>query len=348
MANGKIIYLPRLTRGITLDGAHYLSLADASLNLGTGDFGLDALLRIAADTPDNLITICGKRPAAWANNAGYWFGIEKDHKRLRLDLNDGNAGGAVTVVSADDAVNFASPWPWAAVAADRNGQARFLVNGADVGGGAISTRPGSLNNTELFKVGGFDASTDRLKGAIDFLRLDAGRVLPAAWHAAEFERLRYGHKRPEVAAQMDFTEFWDFESDLLGVAAAARTLIYNGGGAPAYENGWPYVDGAITGLLTVNFEWEYTRGVRETDDVDYALNGALRRYLGAKKRTRTLSFRFNAQAAAVVEGARDSGNEVDFFEDADLPKDFTGIITKMPDLKMTFPGPDFEVEVQES
>lgn len=350
--NGKIIYQPRYTQALLLDGAHYLSLDDAGFNPGTGHFAFDWLGQIDADTPDTQITLCRKGAAAvsasWAALGGWYFGADKTNLRLRLSLNDGNAGGQVTVYSSNNVFTLGSRF-WAAVRADRAGQARFYVNGVDVGGGAVSTRAGSLDNTALLKIGGFDVATERLKGDLDFFRADFGRLLPAAWYAAEWDKLRFGMKRPETAAEFDGLEYWGFQGGLLGLAATARTLSYNGGGLPAYADGWPYNQGAIAAPFLVNCAWGAVRSRADTRDISYALNGSARTYEAAPKKGKwLLSFR-NVPAAqrAALEGALDAGEPVQFFKDADWPRDFWGLILTPPEYQGEITGDTYELEVQE-
>lgn len=289
MANGKISYTPIQTRALVLDGAHYANLDQAAFNVGTGHFGFDWLGQIDADTPDNLITIIRKSPTNWANTAGWWFGAEKDRRRLRLILNDGQAG-KIDIYSADNAFPLGSRF-YGAVRADRAGEARFFVGlpgqaAAAVGSGAISSRAGSLDNTYLLRVGGYSTAADRLKGAIDLLRVDSGRLLPDSWYQEEWDRLRFGCRR----LHHDFLACWLFGGSLADASASAYTLAWQGGGAAAYADGWPYSAAPLTYNFEENYSHGFEAGYLDLDDRQRAADGSDFTDAGPEKLYYKLSF----------------------------------------------------------
>jgi len=271
--NGKILYTPLQTRCLVLDGAHHLSLDQAAFNPGTGHFGLGVLGQIDADTPDVSICFMRKAPAGvgadWANLAGWWFGAEKANRRLRLSLNDGNAGAKLNIYSDNDVFEFGSRFD-AEVRADRAGQARFFVGGMDVGGGAISTRPGSLDNTNLLRLGGYTSAGEYLKGALDLVRLDHSRLLPDAWYLEEWERLRCGCAR----YALDFLACWLFGDTLIDATPNGFTLAWQGGGDPVFADGWPYSAAPLTYNFEENFNRGFETGYLDLDDKQRAADSS--------------------------------------------------------------------------
>jgi len=335
----KLRWMPRYTQALSLGGAHYLSLTDASLNMGTADFALDFLGRLDADTPDSYAAIIGKGPAAfassWANQAGFAVALDPATRTVRLKINDGNAADGVTVSSNGGVftlgVNF-----WGRVEADRSGQARFLVNGVGVGGGDISSRAGSLDNASLIKVGAYDASHDRFKGSIDLLRLDQGRLLGAAWCVQEWERLRWGWPRQLKG----FTELWKFQGSLVGDAAPSRTLLWQGGGSPVFTGGWPYTGGPLEVQVSYGrIKWEGENLDLDSVDFSRTLDGTANNYNCFDKRRLTWHLEgIPFSQAMAIRGARLSGELIEVFQDATQDWDMQALIPNPPDLREMVAG----------
>lgn len=263
MANGKIVYIPIPTVAVSLDGAHYLSLASSAFNFGTGNFGVDALLRVDPAVADAECWIAAKGVVTLSSASGWHFYYKPGSRRLGLRINDGGVT-PVVVETADNAIPALGTNFWGRLEIDRsNDLARFYVDGFLAGTGDISAITGSLDNAEPLKVGAYDASTNRHKGSLDLLRFDSGRLLSAAWHEKEWYRLKYGgYRQPR-----DFLAFWTWYGEtLVDRSAGAYELTWQGIGAPAYITGWPGSAGAITYLFEENFELGHKPGYLDLDD----------------------------------------------------------------------------------
>lgn len=348
MANGKITYTPLTTVGLTLDGAHYLSLAAAAFNPGSGALGVDFLGSIDPTVADAECWLTAKGAASLANLAGWHFYCKPGTRRLGLRLNDG--GVAPLAVETDDNMlpALGSPF-WARVEADRtNGLALFYVNGALVASRDISAVTGSLNNSEPLKIGAYDASTNRFKGRVDLVRFDTGRLLSATWHTEEWSRVRYGCPRQA----QDFLAYWTFYGEsLVDISANAYELTWQGGGSPAYEIGWPGCDGAIAYTFEVNCEIDFEPGRLDLDDNQRMADAAAYNYPHPnQKATFRLPFKHidPPQQAAFV-AAWEAKQPVDFYLDADLPKEEGQFqIMKYPLLRHVFSRRmDAELELEQ-
>ena len=343
MGNAKFSWTPRLTKGISLDGSHYLSIDDSTLNLGTSDFCVSALLKVDADMADAVGWIASKGATNLANNSGWRFIVNKTSLCLGLWINDGDVS-PITVYSTVPSISLGS-WFLAEVVVDRDGQAVFYINGVPQGGGSVAAAAGSLNNSELFKIGADSAAATRLKGAIDFVRLRTG-LAPAAWIAQEWEQLRYGYPR----ALGDWLELWEFEGTLTGEAAAARTLAWQGGGSPSYVSGYPYAAAPLVLPFEYNFEFDYAEGFIESHDRARALDGTLNVYTGAQKKSQDLSLRyFSFSQKTAIEAAGLSGNLLDFYKDADKPMTFQGYMMGSPNFtEVSYGLWNGDIELQEA
>lgn len=335
----KLRWMPRYTQALLLDGSHYASLDDAGLNVGVADFALDFMGGLDADTPDSYATIIGKGPAAfgssWANHAGFALALDPGTRALRLKLNDGNAADGVTVASNGGVftlgVNF-----WGRVESDRSGQARFYVNGVDVGGGDISSRAGSLDNTYLVKVGAYDGSHDRFKGRLDLLRLDKGRLLGAPWCAQEWERLRWGWPRQLKG----FLELWKFQGSLVGDAVSQRPLLWQGGGSSAFADGWPYTGGPLEVQLSYGrIKWEGENLDLDAVDFNRTLDGTANSYNCFDKRRIVWHLEgIPFSQAMAIRGARLSGELIEVFADVTQDWDMQALMPTPPDLREMVAG----------
>lgn len=332
MGNAKLSWTPRLTKAISLDGSHYLSIDDPTLNLGTGDFCLSALLQVAAGMADAEGWIAAKGALDLALASGWHWFVDKDNLRLGLRLNDGDASPA-TVYSNNNSISLDS-WFLADVVVDRDGQATFFVNGAAAGGGSMAAAAGTLNNSEEFKIGAYDAANRRVHGAIDFVRLRTGLV-PSSWYAQEWDRVRYGYPR----ALGDWLEMWDFEETLNGGAAASRTLAWQGSGEPSYADGYPYAVAPLSLVFGKNFKYDYREGFIESHDSARALDGTLNVYGGPLKMRLDITVsNIGFPQKTAIEAAHLSGNPMEFSKDGDFPIDFQGYLMVPPDFRGTHYG----------
>jgi hypothetical protein len=168
-------------------------------------------------------------------------------------------------------------------------------------------------------VGACDASTNRHKGSLDFLRFDLGRILPAAWHEEEWYRLKYGCPREA----QDFLAFWTWYGEsLVELSAEAYELTWQGGGAPAYAAGWPGAAGPLSYTFGVNFEFGEKPGYLDLDDRQRLLDASDFTYPHPNpKRTWLWPFKYIApeQQTAFV-GAWASKQPVRLYRDGDRPQ----------------------------
>jgi len=224
---------------VDLDGSHYLTLNDADLNLGTEDFTIEMVLKPGALTE-------GARLISKMAPAGSGFEVYL------------GPGGAVQVVVADaSGASVLTPTPgltlntashhYVAVAADRDGQFTFSVDGSL--GTCPGVRPGSLDNGEAFTVGRrAGAGSDFFQGQIDLIRVHRGRALSGAelednWRIIQGQV--NGSAYPEVGSGQG--QYWAFlrlaEFFFLSNDTAAEIILLNwltwidGVGAPD-GNGW--------------------------------------------------------------------------------------------------------------
>ncbi len=335
MAYGKFIYTPAATLALDLDGAHCLSLDNAAFNFGSQDFALDGPVYIDPAVADGECWLAAKGTLTLANASGWHWYYKPASRRLGLRLNDGGAT-PLTVETPDNALPALGNRPWPAIKVDRGGdQVRFLVDGADVGGGSIAAIAGSLNNSELFRVGGYDAATHCHQGLLEFLRVDLGRLLPAVWYEQEWDRLRYGWPRPQMDEDIDFLAYWGFGEILADLSDSAFTLVWQGGGDPAYVTGWPGSEGPIEYLFEENFQRDHETGFLDLDARQRAEDGSQSGYAGARKLFYRLPFKLIPRSQRIVlDAAWASPDLVAFYADADLPRTFWGRVQTPPNWKV--------------
>jgi hypothetical protein len=319
MGNGKIVYTPLAFRTISLDGAHYLTNGDAVFNVGSGNFGIDALISLNA--PNTVLNmICHKVSADWDVNQGfgYVFFVDPTDRTLQFEFNDDNT--TLVVASPTNSIP-ASGWFWVKLNVNRSGNVDLYVDGVLVKSTDISARSGSsLDNTGLFTVGqSFD-------GAMSLLRFDQGRTLSSAWITREAARLLYGYPR-EV---QDFTALWTFPDSLYDLSDSAHLLTYSSG-SPTYAAGWPTADTSYT--FAINYSYGHRPGWLPADDQQRALDGTLIIYNGPRKRKITLDFLCDVAQVAVFDCIYAACRPFDFYEDADLPKTFTAVLEDPPDVR---------------
>lgn len=336
MAYGKISWTPPLYKALSLDGAHYLSLADAAFNMGAGDFGLEVLVKVDSTMADAEGWICAKGAADLTNVAGWHFLVDKTNRRLGLRL--GNAGGGAPTTVYSNAAAFAYDTDFVGgVTAARGGLATFYVNGAPAGTASIAAKSGSLDNSEPVKIGAYDAANCRLKALLGLVRIDQGRVLPASWFLKEYHRLRFAwygrawNNLPSPQVARDFLEAWNFQSTLIGLSAAARQLTWQGGGPRVFVSGYPYSLGDLTYQFTENFEWEHEESDVNLDSLERTLDSALAHSVYDDKERRRLTFNlvYFSQRTALQAAHRAKG-PIRFFLDGGEAYDFRGKIMEPP------------------
>ncbi len=297
MANGKFIYTPRITKAISLDEAHYLSLASVdAFNVGVKDFNVSFLMwmdsTIQTGNDDKLVI--GKGSYYLANKRGWWIGVDARAGALLINFNDGNAA-AVSMTSHiaanltnrrplyDDGVLYDTgrvyggdfnpgQWVWVYCAFDRSGYLTVWVNGVLMATYLITSRPGSWSNSDPLWIGNWGADAGKyFKGYLGRVRLDIDRLFDTGWIAQEWAKVKYGY--PEAPAP-DYLQEWRFGDSLIGTGDTQYTLIYNGGGSPAYVVGYSTAEAPITYPFAKNFAWNYAPGWLALDDQQRTQGGA--------------------------------------------------------------------------
>ena len=187
---------------VALDGSHYLTVSDGGLDLGTGDFTIEMVLKPGALT-DGARLISTMAPGG----AG-------------LEVCLGPGGTVQAVIADSTGTSVLTPTPalvlttagfhYVAVAGDRDGQFTFCVDGAL--GTCGAARPGSLDNGAAFTVGRrAGTAADFFQGAIDMIRVHRGRALGAG-ELQDNRRIILGELNgsayPEVGSGLG--QYWAF------------------------------------------------------------------------------------------------------------------------------------------
>jgi len=355
MARGKIVFTPCVSRAVILPGDAYLSLEDESFNAGTGDFHVDAVLKVETDTPYREVLVAGKGNPHQSGGVGWQVFVDRDLTALGLRINDGQENPAVYLSDPD--LFTLGEWFWASWALDRDGDPQIRFNGGLCGDGYLgygeagygdygyggSPPPadygGSLDNS-LPLVAGQNA-----KISLAHLRVGLGQVWPDAWISREWCRLRYGLS-PEV---YDFLALWLF-NDSLADLSGTRTWSWEGEGAAAYGDGWPYAAAPLTYEFEHNFEFGHEFGyLPDLEFIERAADGTAYSYRQGYKRFFSLTFPFVSQdQQAFFQALWASGVAFKFFEDAARPDYITAILAGPPAPASVFHGMHHvEVEIQE-
>lgn len=323
MANGKIIYTPITTVALSFAALNYLSCAAAALNAGTDKFGVDVLFAIDPFLTgvDCQFILAGKGPLDLANAAGWHLYYNPGRRRLGFRINDGGAA-PVVVESADNQIPVLGDNMWARMQMDRSGLGQLFAQGLPVASGDISNAAGSLDNSEPFCVGGLPDAPNNHWGTIDLVRFDLGRVLSAAWHEEEWQRLRYGCSRRAEDFE-DFLAVWTWFGESLSDAAGTYELTWEGDGEPVFVAGWPGSSGEIAYLFEDNFNTEGEPGYLKLDDEQRLADGSdYTTPAPNPKKTFTLNFQLiETSQQAALEAAWAGQNPVKLYLDADKPKE---------------------------
>jgi hypothetical protein len=187
---------------VDLDGSHYLSGGGPGPDLGAGDFTFEAVLKPAVLTEGARI-ISKMAPGG----PGYELLLGAGGA---LQLAVADASGASVLAPDPPLALSAGTYHYVAVAADRDGQFTFCLDGAL--GYAAGARPGSLDNSQSFTVGrASGAAANFFQGSVDLLRVHS-RALPGAelqdnWRIMQGEL--NGSAYPEVGNALG--QFWAFQ-----------------------------------------------------------------------------------------------------------------------------------------
>ena len=224
---------------VDLDGSHYLTIDDADLNLGTEDFTVEMVLKPGVLT-------AGERLISKTAPGGAGFEVcLGPGGALQVVIAD--ASGTSTLTPSPGLTLNTTGYHYLAVAADRDGQFTFSVDGGL--GTCAAARPGSLDNDQAFTVGRRSgAAADFYQGRIDLIRGHRDRALSGAelqgnWQI--IQGLANGSAYPEVGSGLG--QYWAFlrlaEFFFLSGDTAAEAILLNwlswidSYGAPD-GNGW--------------------------------------------------------------------------------------------------------------
>jgi hypothetical protein len=117
---------------VDLDGSHYLSLDDADLNLGTGDFTIEMVIKPAALTDGARLV-----SKMTSGGAGYEVYLGPGGT-VQIGIADGS--GASSLAPSPGLSLDTAGYHYLAVAGDRDGQFTFCVDGSL--GACAAARPG--------------------------------------------------------------------------------------------------------------------------------------------------------------------------------------------------------------
>jgi hypothetical protein len=347
MARGKISYWPPRNRALVLDGSHWLTLPSPLGNPGAGDFGWNGLLYVSSTSLDNEIHLITKAPLNLDGQRGWQLIYRQDYQCLGLRINDGQELCNLYLSPVGSAP--LDTWIGFHFALDRDGDPQVSLQGVagdgyidlgefDVGedlpGGSLppTAYPGSLDNDEPLRLGGYNGVSHGLVGLIDLVRYDPGRALPAAWFYDEWNRLRYGYPRNMDWVPADFEAAWEFNDTLLD-EAGNYAWSYQGGGAPVYADGWPYAVAPLTVLFEHNYAYGHALGHLEQDDAVRTLDGSYQSY-APQVRKRRFRLPFNrmphSQMTALM-AAFASGDTINLYLDANYPRTCRGRIVSPPE-----------------
>ena len=341
MAKGKIIYTPLATRAVSLDGAHYLSLDDAAFNFGVDNFAVDFLFRVDGAVVNSAPYIVSKLIAPAAGWAIFW---DKTSSRMGFYLSDGTQQATIYSINGSCPADTDL---WVRLAVARSGLVSFTVNNLAAGSGSIAAVSGSLDNIQPLRIGAYSTGVSLFLGTIGFLRIDQGRLLPAAWVEEEWWRLKYGCRR----RAQDFLAFWPFYGDSLAdLSANAFELTWQGGGDPLFADGWPGSDGSIAYPFLRNFAWGHEPGEVQLDDNQRMADGSAYNYPHPNpKRTFLLPFKnIDLEQQIAFEGAWAGKQPVGLCLDSDRPLTGNFQMMKYPLLKSIFGKKvDAELDLEE-
>lgn len=316
MANGKIIYIPLPSVALGFDGLHYLSSDNTAFNAGTGKFGVDVLGSIdpILTGVDCWFLLAAKGPADLANAAGWHFYYNPGRRRLGFRINDGGAS-PVVVETPDNVLPPPGEHFWARLQMDRAGLGQLFAQGLLAASGDISGKAGNVDSAEPFTVG------LNHWGTIDLVRFDLGRLLSAAWHEEEWQRLRYGCFR-RAEDYEDFLAVWTWYANSLQDLLGVYELLYQGEGSPVFEAGWPGSAADLEYLFDENFTFDMEPGYLDLDDNQRMADGsAFNCPAPNQKKSLTLPFQYiQPQQQAAFEAAWAAKQPIKLYLDADRPK----------------------------
>jgi hypothetical protein len=163
-ANGALIggpaHIPGIVAGgLRFDGTNdYVQSSSAGFtNIGTGDFSIDAWIRLPASAPNSVMIITDKRDAS--SNIGYSFWLSA--QRLGLTLNDANGGTNYTSTPVANLAN--GQWHHIAVTVRRASSSgiRWYHNGGPLAPQTNNptNHQGSLMNNSPLRLGTRTASS---------------------------------------------------------------------------------------------------------------------------------------------------------------------------------------------
>jgi hypothetical protein len=185
-----------VSQALRFDGIndYVQSPSTALTNIGTGDFSIDAWIRVPANSTNSVVVIADKRDAA--TGVGYSFWLYQN--RLGLQLAD--AGGPTNYSSTPIATLSDNQWHHVAMTVRRASTVgiQWYHNGAVIASpGNPTNRPGSLVNNSPLRIGTrtfANPLTGWFRGDIDeleiFNRLLAGNEVLSLYNAGAFGKCK--------------------------------------------------------------------------------------------------------------------------------------------------------------
>lgn len=222
--------------GITFDGSDdYLEAeAEASLEVGTGDFTIELWLKTSTATANEDVINKGA-----VSVVGYKVETAADGT-ITATIRD--SGGEVSVSSASGFND--DEWHHVAIVFDRDGNAQIYVDGAASGSPVdISSYGGALtNDTRPFRVGCAAPSTDHWLGSVGEIRIYASALVAAGIrHNYAVSKWRYQGTIEEGQDTVPYA-YWSKVKAITAHRELAESeigLFYiDRSGAPVFESRW--------------------------------------------------------------------------------------------------------------
>ncbi|MEZ5962589.1 MAG: LamG domain-containing protein [Planctomycetota bacterium] len=197
------------------------------INVKTGDFTIDAWIRVPATLANGIHTIVDKRVDEWTQPTGYSFFLYKTAAGIRLGVQvaDGTHDNYVSPVLPV----AAGQWHFVAVRVDRDASSHFLFD--DSFHVFTPGHPGTLANTAPMTVGGSSFGGSAFQGDIDELEVFRRALDPTELRT--LWRASYAGKCKESLGPPPYLTFAQGAS-----AVQASGWITNGTTLPQTYTGW--------------------------------------------------------------------------------------------------------------
>lgn len=328
MAYGKITFTPVPDYALSLPETKYLELADtAALDAGAGDLSLSCIFKPDSTmaSPANAKLLAGKGPRDLTGAAGWYVGLVPNIGSVEVSLNDGSA--TQLYINSPNGSFVLDEAYWLHVGLDRSANVSMWLGRFSTGvltnikNGAISSRPGSLSNSNALWMGNWGASAGYYyKGLLSLVRLDIGRLLPDAWIAEEWLRVKWGLARKAL----DFTACWPFDESLVDLSSAGYTPSYLPSGIPVYVSGYPTALAPLTYIFSQNIGLGHAQGNVPHYQVERARDGTAYAYGQTVKRRWAIPFAgITPDQLFAFQSAYEGAQPIQFHKDATHPSKST-------------------------